>query len=155
MLRLTGPFSLAAYHRHVSVVLVTARRFVALLDNSDWDAMTALLAADCQYECRGTTSVGAAAIVASYQQMDAWVRATFEDVRYQSAVAPEPGEPMQARLQMRDHMRHGEHTLDFQCEQRITVSDAGRIVAIEHFDLEGEREKADAFNRACGVARPD
>lgn len=129
-----------------------AQRFAAALDANDWDAALGLLAPRCRYDCRGTTSEGGDAIVASYREIGEWVAATFADVRYASEVVS--ADPPHVLLEFRDHMRHGDHVLDFRCRQRLTVDADGKIVAIAHIDLPGERDKADRFNAACGVKRP-
>lgn len=138
-------------HVHCDAATV-ARRFAAALDAADWGTVVSLMAPACTYACRGSTTVGAGEIVASYRAVDEWVKTTFEDVRYDSEVQAE-GKSL-ARLSFRDRMRHGAHRLDFRCQQRIELDSEGRIARIEHIDLPGEREKADRFNEACGVQRP-
>lgn len=129
-----------------------ALRFAATLDASDWAAATALLAPDCVYACRGQRTVGAAAIVQTYRTIGEWVDQTFETVRYESKVDALPDGV--ALISFRDRLDHGEHHLDFRCQQRITAGPRGLIAHIEHIDLPGELEKAARFNQACGVSRP-
>ncbi len=130
----------------------TALRFAAVLDAGDWDAARALLSPMCGYECRGSTTEGPDAIVASSREVGEWVAATFTDVRDASAiVATAPG---WVTLELRDHMAHGAHVLDFRCRQRLAIDADGQIEVVEHIDLPGEREKADESNAACGVERP-
>jgi hypothetical protein len=139
-------------HAMTATATATATRFAAALDEGDWAGVAAQLHDDCGYECRGSTMRGAAAIVDSYRGVDQWVKATFDNVRYESAItALSDG---RVRIDFRDRMDHGAHHLDFRCAQLLTIGGDGRITAIEHVDLPGERDKADAFNAACGVTRP-
>ena len=127
-----------------------AERFARALDDGDWDAAASLLHPECRYACRGTLQTGPS-LLDAYRTTDEWAKATFESVRYESRVEVEDG---RARIHFRDLMDHGEHHLDFRCQQLVSVDDDGRIIEIEHIDLPGETEKADRFNRACGVVRP-
>jgi len=130
-----------------------ATQFAAALNRRDWAGVRALLTADCAYECRGSTTVGADAIVSSYRTMDTWVSETFESVRYDSDIEARPRG--QVLIEFRDRMDYGEHHLDFRCLQLLSFTDDNASIRhIEHIDLPGERDKADRFNRACGVTRP-
>ena len=127
-----------------------AERFARALDDGDWSAAASLLHPECRYDCRGSVMVGPA-LLDGYRATDEWVKSTFDAVRYESRVEVDDG---RARIHFRDLIDHGEHHLDFSCQQLLTIDADGRIVSIEHIDLPGETEKADAFNEACGVQRP-
>ena len=136
----------------MSELLTIASSFAAALDRADWDAAQQLLAPGCRYDCRGDTTEGAGAIISAYREVDEWVKRTFERVRYNSQVAAlEDG---RYRITFRDLIDHRSRHLDFRCQQLLSLDAAGKITRIEHFDLPGERERADAFNEACGVMRP-
>ncbi len=135
-----------------SVALELARRFAVALDASDWDAAGGCLAPTCEYVFRGTCIVGRDPVIDSYRKIGEWVATTFECVRYESAVRP--AEPAAAVIAFRDLIDHGEHHLDFRCEQRLEVGADGLVARIEHVDLPGEPEKAARFNAACGVEKP-
>lgn len=126
--------------------------FAKALDAGDWAGVEALVARGCTYRIRGDTVVGAEPIVGSYRRIAEWVDSTFDAVRYESEVKPHDGD--RARIRFRDLIDHGPHHLDFRCEQLIAVDGSGAIIDIEHVDIPGEPEKAAAFNRACGVAKP-
>ena len=129
-----------------------AQRFAVALDEDRWDAVAACLAADCEYVCRGVTMRGPAQIVASYRTIGEWVVATFESVRYESAV--EAIDDDRALISFRDLLDHQGHHLDFRCQQVVTLGPEHTIVHIEHVDLPGEPEKVVRFNAACGVEKP-
>ena len=132
--------------------LEAAEAFAESLDRGDWRAAEALLAPDCVYAFRGGSLAGPQAILASYRMIDAWAKRSFDSVRYESRV--EAMGDGRARIHFRDLMDHAGHHLDFRCQQLVTTDEAGRIRHLEHVDLPGESEKADAFNRACVVVRP-
>jgi len=129
-----------------------ALRFVAALEAGDWTATQALLSEACVYEFRGGTLHGPEAIIATYREITEWVDQSFESVRYESRVERRPAG--EALIHFRDLMDHGDHHLDFRCQQLIRVDEQGRIGRIQHIDIPGEAEKAAAFNEACGVKRP-
>lgn len=53
------------------------RRFAAALDAADWPTASAALHDDCEYVCRGQTTRGPEAIVASYRTIHDWVQTTI------------------------------------------------------------------------------
>lgn len=130
--------------------MTVALRFIAALDAADWDGLRALLADSCTYAVRGQLLEGPEAIVASYRSVEDWVRETFDEVRYDSEVLAH--DEHTARVGFRDRLRYGERRLDFRCEQHLRIDD-GLVAHIEHVDLPGEREKAERFNRACGLTK--
>ena len=129
-----------------------ADRFCAALDGGDWPALIALLDPACEYRFRDGVMSGVDEIVASYRKIDDWVRATFDSVRYESAVELQPGAA--AMISFRDLIDHGDHHLDHRCRQKIEINSEGRICSITHIDLPGEPEKVVQFNKACGVEKP-
>lgn len=141
------------FHWRRSTPAAVAVLFAAALEHGDWAGVRALLVQDCVYDCRGTTTTGAEAIACAYRVTDDWVRETFEGLRYDSRF--DVVGSREILMTFRDRMAHGPHRLDFRCQQRLSISAAGdQICGIEHVDLPGERDKADRFNRACGVTRP-
>lgn len=126
--------------------------FAAALDRGNWKETSACLSPNCQYFFRASISVGAETIVSSYQTIDEWVKMTFESVQYESSV--EALSSNVARVSFRDLLKHKGHRLDFRCQQIITLGADQLISKIEHVDLDGMPEKAEAFNRACGVVKP-
>ncbi|KAA3608623.1 MAG: hypothetical protein DWQ01_10995 [Planctomycetota bacterium] len=129
----------------------TAQEFCSALDAGDWETVASLLAPGCEYACRGELYEGVETIVASYREIDEWVHRSFDSVRYESRI--ESCSEHEALISFRDVIEHGEHRLDFRCQQRIEVGNDGRILRILHIDLEGEPEKAAQFNWACGVRK--
>ena len=131
---------------------LTALRFAAVLDARDWAGTRALLSEACEYDFRGGSLHGPKAIIAIYREIGEWVDESFDSVSYESRVELRPSG--QALIHFRDLMDHGEHHLDFRCQQLLSVDQHGRVYRIEHIDIPGESEKAAAFNLACGVKRP-
>ena len=129
-----------------------ALALASALDRSDWPACVACLSPQCKYEISGEVSQGPEAIISSYRVIGEWVEATFESVRYESSV--ETLDPKVAKISFRDLLEHQGHSLDFRCQQIITLGDDLLICKIQHIDIEGMPEKAAAFNKACGVAKP-
>ncbi len=132
--------------------IVVARQFAAALDLGDWQAVRSCLSENCEYVFRGQSSFGREQIVSSYETIGKWVEATFDSVRYESAV--EDLGPGRAMINFRDLMDHDGHHLDHRCQQIVTLGPDGTIVHIEHIDLPGEPEKVARFNAACGVKKP-
>ncbi|MEE9392380.1 MAG: hypothetical protein V3W41_07730 [Planctomycetota bacterium] len=129
-----------------------ALTLASALDRGDWSACIMCLTSQCEYEFRGTVSKGAEDIISSYRVIGEWVEATFESVRYESAV--ETLGAKVAKISFRDLMEHQGHRLDFRCQQVITLGDDGLIGKIRHIDIDGMPEKVAEFNKACGVTKP-
>lgn len=131
---------------------VIAEGFCAALDAGDWPAVSSLLDPECEYHFRGEVTAGIDIIVGSYRTIDEWVHETFESVHYESHVELRSDDA--ALITFRDQMDHGEHHLDFRCQQLIQTNRHDLIRRITHIDLEGEPEKVIRFNAACGVVKP-
>lgn len=130
-------------------MLQIARQFAQALDAEDYPAARALLADGCVYTIRGETHRGPEAIVASYRANGDSGRETFDAIEYESRV--EPLNETTAVIRFVDHLTHRGERFTFECEQRITVNEAGRIDAIEHIDLPGQREAFTAFMQRVGL----
>ncbi len=119
------------------------RRFALSLDEEDYDAARALLSDGCVYVIRGETYEGPEAIVATYEGNGEAAK-SFDEISYGSSVRG--GEDGWIVIEFWDELVHrGEH-LRHVCEQWARV-DRGVIVRIEHRDLEGERERLEAFKK--------
>ena len=122
------------------------------MDTGDWASVASVLDARCEYHFRGTMTSGVEKIVESYRKIDEWVHATFDQVRYESRI--ELQSDGSVLITFRDQIDHGDHHLDFRCQQRVAINDAERIASITHIDIDGEPEKAVRFNAMCGVVKP-
>ncbi len=129
----------------------TASAFVRALDTEDFDGAQRLLAPDCEYRFRGKTTRGAGEIVDSYRAAAAWASASFDRIRYESALTQES--PERFRVRFIDLTDHAGRSHRHECEQVFTLDARGRINRIEHIDLAGEREKLDAFLKRVGAER--
>jgi uncharacterized protein len=125
------------------LALGVARRFARSLDEEDYEVAIALLSRDCLYQCRDNQMRGPAEIIASYQASAELARASFDGIAYESAASALTA--TEARIDFADHLRRGERHLVFRCWQRLKVDEAGLIVEIEHFDLEGQRDALKAL----------
>ncbi len=133
--------------------VLAALRFAEALDKSNWEDSLSCLNENCSYGFRGDITHGSEAIISMYKTIGEWVLETFESVRYESSV-DEISED-QARINFRDLLDHEGHHLDFRCQQLIRVGEDGRIIHIEHIDIEGEPEKVVQFNEKCKVKKPN
>lgn len=130
---------------------IVARRFAEALDQEDYDAAAGLLDGDCEYSCRGQRFRGPDAIVESYRQSGDTAAKTFDRVVYESAITP-----VSERLVLihfTDRLFHRDHRFTFECQQRVEVNQAGRIVRIEHEDLAGQPEALQQFMQQIGAER--
>jgi ketosteroid isomerase-like protein len=128
---------------------IQARSFARALDADDYEGIRPLLAASCVYETGKGTLTGPDAVIASYRENGQLARERFDGVAYESAVV-EAG-PSSATVEFTDHLTaRGEH-FTYRCRQRLRFDDTGRIVAITHVELPGERERLQAFCVRQGV----
>jgi hypothetical protein len=126
-----------------SGAIATATALAQALDHEDYDTARALLADDCAYTIRDQRIDGADAIIASYRTNADAGHQQFEDVRFESAVSAIS--PNEARIDYTDYVECAGEKLVHRCAQLVTVDDTGKVTAITHVDLPGEREKLEAF----------
>ncbi len=135
--------------------------FVSTLDREDFAGTRGVIDPACVYVFRGTEMRGAEAIVGSYAAAAEWARESFDQIRYESAIADE-GEDGDGRRRFRvrfvDLTRHKGVDHRHECEQVVFVGSppaggerSGLIERIEHVDLPGERERLLAFLERVGV----
>lgn len=120
-----------------------AGELASALDAEDYAAARALLDDGCTYEIRGRQIVGAEAIVASYRANAESGHRQFDEVRFESSVTGVTA--TEARIDYTDYLRCAGEELVHRCAQRVAVDGRGRVVAITHVDLPGERARLDAF----------
>jgi ketosteroid isomerase-like protein len=123
------------------------KRFAASLDEEDYGTARAVLSAECVYVFRGETYEGPEAIVATYEGNGDAAKA-FDEISYGSSVRA--GEDGWVVIEFWDELVHRGERLRHVCEQWARVEN-GSIVRIEHHDLEGERERLEAFKIRVGV----
>jgi hypothetical protein len=124
----------------------TTAQFAKALDQSDFESVIPLLAADCTYTISGSTLSGIEAIIASYQEADEWGKKNLDDVRYESKVEGNA-------ITFIDFLSHKGKSHLHQCQQITTMNADGLICHIEHVELRGEREQVDEFFSSVGVVR--
>lgn len=124
------------------------RRFAVALDEEDYVVARSVLSAACVYVFRERTYEGPEAIVGSYEGNGEAAKA-FDEISYGSSVRV--GEDGWIVIEFWDELVHRGERLRHVCEQWARVSD-GAIVRIEHRDLDGERERLEAFKKRAGVA---
>jgi hypothetical protein len=120
-----------------------ASRFTAALDADDFEGIRPLLAGGCVYDTSKETLIGPDAVIASYRKNGESARERFAEIEYESAVV-EAG-PSRATVEFTDHLtaRGERHT--YRCRQRLRFDATGRIVAIAHEELPGERARLEEF----------
>lgn len=124
--------------------------FVRALDLEEFARAQACLAADCVYEFRGRRLVSPPAIIASYRRAARWASASFDRIRYESAITVEA--PGRYRVRFVDLTDHAGRSHRHECEQVLRTDRDGLIIGIEHIDLPGERERLADFLARVGVA---
>ena len=128
-------------NEHIEIV----QQFAAALDTEDYAAAKSVLSPTCVYIFREQTYKGPEAIMATYSGNGEAAKA-FDEIRYGSYVRD--GEDGWIVIEFWDELVHRGETLRHVCEQWAKVSD-GVILQIEHRDLEGERERLEAFKNRC------
>jgi hypothetical protein len=130
-------------------VFDVVRELARALDRDDFTAAAGLIAPNCVYDTgRGVLS-GTDDIVASYQSNSAWGRAQFDELLFQSKVAPPVGRRVEVRFV--DILRKGKLEYRHECIQEFTVGKQGKVVKIVHQDLPGEIQALYEFFRQCGI----
>ena len=136
-----------------AAALQVARTLAAALDAEDYLTARRALAPACVYVLAADVYEGPDAILAVYADTAAWVRRTFDDVRYQSEVEPLPDGRVSV-LYTDFLVLAGGRMHRHRSRQDLTIDLNGRVTRIEHRELPGEREALDAFFEAAGIARP-
>lgn len=126
-----------------------AAMFAEALDRDDFDAARELLADDCEYDTGDGIVRGAGAVLAPYRETSQKARRTFDEIVYESEVERVDG--ARATILFTDRLRHAGRRHAFRCHQVIEVDGRGLVTRIEHREIDGEREKLEAFFRAAGV----
>jgi hypothetical protein len=129
-----------------------AQRFAHLLDQQRYDELADVLDSECSYEFRDRSIQGAQKIIETYRANTEWGFGLFDRIEFDSEVVPESDQSARVRFSDRLFLGNADHR--HICEQIVTVDDTGRIIRIEHCDLEGETEALDAFLKKCDVSRP-
>ncbi len=125
-----------------------ANEFALALDREDYPRARSLLEGACVYLIRGTRHSGPEAIVSSYKGNGDEAGRRYDSIEYASKVRADG--PDAAVIVFTDDISHSGRRLVHTCEQRVRVGPEGLIVAIEHVDLPGERERLERFKAGCG-----
>ncbi|MCI0461459.1 MAG: nuclear transport factor 2 family protein [Gemmataceae bacterium] len=126
-----------------------ARRFAAALDADDFEAVRPLLAPDCAYDTGKETLIGPDSILDLYRANGASARTKFDRIEYASGVTGFG--PDSAVILFTDRVTQGGESHTYRCRQRLRYDANGRIVAITHEELPGEREQLLAFCARHGI----
>jgi SnoaL-like domain len=124
-----------------------AGRFAAALDADDFFAARLILAENCRYDVRGETFVGPASILDSYRLASDAAHREFGWLTYSHRVVRADATGATVEFTDRIERAGAEHT--FRSLQHLTIAD-GLIIAIQHEDLPGEREKLEQFRKGLG-----
>ena len=131
-----------------------AEQFAQALDREDYGIARRLLSEDCISQNRGAVFVGPAEIISSYRASSEQAAQKFDEIAYASSVDVAP-EPRAAVITFEDRIRHRDQTLVHRCRQVVRLDTDGRISAIEHCDLPGERESLQSFLANVGLDKGD
>ena len=130
--------------------LEIAAAFARALDADDFVAAQAMIGKGCRYRLQRETIEGPLAIIHSYMENARRARDMFDEVVYRSIVEEREGAFV---IRYTDRIRCGDEWHEYVCEQHLEIESA-KIVAIEHRELEGEREKLTAFVTKIRAAPP-
>jgi hypothetical protein len=135
-----------------TLTLKVVLQFADRLDRRDYDGLRDLLAADCRYELPDRRLVGCDAIIEAYRAGTEWAFAAFDQIDFESDLVAESD--TSARVTFTDHLRSGERTHVFRCQQIVEWNSQGKIARIVHVDLPGEQTALREFFAKCGVVPP-
>lgn len=124
--------------------ITTATQFAAALDAEAYDEAIALLADECVYESPDGTLTGPEPIIASYRDKGEGASSRFDEITYRSQVEPIGDE---FAVTYFDGLRKGDRRHEFRCRQWLRVNTDGRIAAIRHEELDGERDRLREFEQ--------
>lgn len=133
-------------------VVQIARQFAAILDQREYQRLSAVLSENCQYCWRGKLIRGANAIIDAYRKNTEWAFRVFDRIEFMSDVRPLSEDS--ARICFTDRIHSTNEVHAFHCEQVVTCDDQNQIIRIVQVDLEGEQAALEAFLSRCGVKRP-
>ena len=121
-----------------------ATRFADALDAEAYDDAISLMADDCIYESPDGTLIGPEAIIDSYRGNGERASSRFDEITYRSQVERIGDE---FAVTYFDGLRIGDRQHEFRCRQWLRVNADGRIIAIRHEEITGERERLRAFEQ--------
>ncbi len=149
--RLVLSHKFRAMSESIPETLGTAISFASALDRCAFDEAGPFLCDECVYLMGAGRTVGNAAIVDSYRENAAWAERVLDEISYESDVRQlDDG---RAEIIYTDHIYHRGQRHSYRCCQILSFDADGLICQIEHAELDGQREKLDAFLGRCGVDR--
>jgi hypothetical protein len=129
--------------------LEKADAFASSLDREDFDAARTFLDDHCVYYMRDRCISGKDEIIAAYREENRWAKKYMDIVNYCHGLQ---------RLDFRDFLivfidaiRHKGKAYVHKSRQKISFNDAEKIDLIIHYDIAGEKEKLERFNREQGM----
>lgn len=127
-----------------------AEQFGHALDNDAYEKTRALLSADCIYAIGEETIVGAQAIVDSYEQNMLAGRKKMDKLEWGESTIDQLS-PQEFIVNFTDKLFHkGEHYI-FQCQQRLFISEDGKINKIEHIHDEAAWQELQSWYKSVGI----
>lgn len=131
-------------------VRAVAQALAGALDAEDYTTARRMIDVDAEYVLEDRVIQGAESIIASYADAGAFVRRTFEEFRYESAVEMLPdgrASVLHTDYFARPPARWHRH----RTRQILTVGASGCVVRIENEELPGEREALQAYLAETGT----
>ena len=135
-----------------TIAVQSAQRFADVLDDRQYDSLSEVLAADCEYVFRDNVVSRVAGIIETYRENTEWGFDIFDAIEFESSVTAETPDTVAVTFVDRLYFQDASH--EHRCRQVLTIDEAGRITRIVHVDLDGESEALEAFFVACGIERP-
>lgn len=131
-------------------MIAIAQKFGNSLDQDDYKTTLDLLTEDYTYDMGDTVLVGAQKIVDSYEQnmiagrkkMDKleWGQSTIDEISSKEFI-----------VNFTDNLFHkGAHYI-FQCQQRLFITDDGKINKIEHIHNEAAWQELQSWYKSVGI----
>lgn len=130
--------------------LAKAREFGLALDHDDFETAQNLLAENCEYDIGEKMLRGAAAIANSYEANMIEGRKKLDELVWGKCRVEWVGE-LKVLLFFTDYLKHRGKSHTFKCSQLLTFNSEGKIIRIDHRDIEGEPEQLRAFYLSVGL----
>ena len=125
-----------------------ARRFSEALDGDRFLEALSLLADECSYLFRGEVLSGSKDIIATYEANSVRGKGLLDELSFSSRIEEKQDEKVSVLFT--DVLRKGHRSITLQSRQLLQIKD-GKIIHIEHCDIDGEPEKLALFFESTGI----
>jgi hypothetical protein len=129
----------------------TARLFGQYLDEDRFDAVLELLIDDCEYDIGNQLLTDKESIVNLYKTNMEEGHQKFDHLEWGKSRVKKINDHLY-EVYFSDFLTHKGETHNYNCKQLLSINARSLIFKIEHVELEGEREKLNAFYKRVGLA---